>query len=127
MTIATQTHDDFKMFTGKLDDAGHISEVAKQVQTWSEKKTFAPKSIGIEYVEHSKQIILSVGYRTDEDGYAVTLRSQKIGRIGELNADELVRLERAMKAVAQNAQDVICHELYVTEANDLYMVTMSHA
>ncbi len=127
MTIEAQVHDNFKLFTGKLDEAGHISEVAPEVAKWVAAKKVAPKSIGIEFIESTKQLILSVGYRDDEPAYNIKLTSQKIGRIQALDADELARLERAMKAAAGNSQDVICHELYVTDTSDLYIVTMSHA
>jgi hypothetical protein len=127
MAIADQAHDNFKLFTGKLDEAGHIKLVAPEVEKWVAAKKIAPKSIGIEFIESSKQLILSVGYRDDEPAYNIRLQSQKIGHVGELDAGELERLERAMAGAAQNSRAVICHELYVNDKNDLYIVTMSHA
>lgn len=127
MAIDAQVHDNFKLFTGKLDEAGHIKLVAPEVEKWVTAKKVAPKSIGIEFIESSKQLILSVGYRSDEPAYSIRLTSQKIGHVGELDAGELERLERAMSAAAANSRDVICHELYVNDKNDLYIVTMSHA
>jgi hypothetical protein len=126
MTIEAQVHDNFKLFAGKPDAAGHIGALAGEVAAWAAKANVAPKSIGIEFIESSKQLILSVGYRSDEPGYKVKLASAKIGRLGTLDAGELERLERAMGNAAANQQDVICHELYVTDANELYVVTMSH-
>ncbi len=127
MTVKAQVHEAFKLFAGKLDSGGHITELAKQVTAWAASGKVAPKSIGIEFVESSKQIIFSVGYRQDEAGYGVKIASAKIGKVSALDAGELSRLERALTEAAAAQSDVICHELYVTDANELYMVTMSHA
>jgi hypothetical protein len=127
MTVKAQVHEAFKLFAGKLDGGGHITEVGKQVTAWAASGKVAPKSIGIEFVESSKQVIFSVGYRQDEAGYGVKIASAKIGKISALDAAELSRLERALTEAAAAHADVICHELYVTDANELYMVTMSHA
>jgi hypothetical protein len=127
MTVKAQVHEAFKLFAGKLDAGGHITEIAKQVTAWAASGKVAPKSIGIEFVESSKQVIFSVGYRQDEAGYGVKLASSKIGKVSALDAAELTRLERALTDAAAAQSDVICHELYVSDANELYMVTMSHA
>jgi hypothetical protein len=127
MTITHQVHDSFKLFAGKLDSAGHVGDLAKQVSAWAASAKVAAKSIGIEFVEHSKQVIMSIGYRSDEPAYGITIASTKIGKIDKLDAAELTRLETALGNAADNQDNVICHELYVTDANELYMVTMSHA
>ncbi|HEY1551764.1 MAG TPA: hypothetical protein VGG28_28245 [Kofleriaceae bacterium] len=127
MTITHQVHDSFKLFAGKLDAAGHIGDLAKQVSAWAASAKVAPKSIGIEFLEHSKQVIMSIGYRSDEASYGISIASTKIGKIEKLDAAELVKLEGALGNAADNQENVICHELYVTDANELYMVTMSHA
>jgi hypothetical protein len=126
MAIQDQSHDNFKLFTGKLDEAGHVKLLAPEVEAWVAAKKIAPKSIGIEFLEKRGAVILSIGYREDEPGYPVRIASQKIGRIADLDAGELVRLERAMNGAATNSKDVICHELYVTDRDELYIVTMSH-
>ena len=127
MTVKAQVHDLFKLFVGTLDAGGHIKDLAKQVADWASSGKVAPKSIGIEFIESSKQVILSVGYRDDEPGYGVTLASNKIGKLAELDRYELEKLERALALAAGNQPNVICHELYVNAKNELYMVTMSHA
>jgi hypothetical protein len=127
MTVKAQVHDSFKLFAGKLDSAGHIGDLAKQVSAWAASANVAPKSIGIEFVEHSKQVIMSIGYRSDEPAYGVTVASSKIGKIDKLDAAELTKLEGQLGKAAAGQANVICHELYVTDANELYMVTMSHA
>ena len=127
MTIAAQVHDKFKLFTGALDASGNLGAIAGEVAAWVKQAKVAPKSIGIEYVERDKKVILSVGYHDNEPAYGVTIASTKIGPIGKLEAGELGKLEQAMSAVAAKQKSVICHELYVTDANELYIVTMAHA
>jgi len=129
MTVEAQVHEHFKLFSGKLNDAGHIGTLADDVAKWVAAKKVAPKSIGIEFIESSKTLILSVGYRTadEEAPYAIKLASTKISKVLELDAGELERLERGLAGAAANQKNVICHELYVTERDELYMVTMSKA
>jgi hypothetical protein len=125
--IADQVHTKFKLFTGPLDASGNLGALAGQVTAWAKDARVAAKSIGVEFVESTKHMILSVGYRDDEPAYGITLASSKIGKLGKLDAAELARLERAMGAAAAKIEHVICHELYVTDANELFVVTMAHA
>ena len=127
MTIAAQVHDKFKLFTGSLDASGNLGAITGEVAAWVKSAKVAPKSIGIEFVERDKKVILSVGYRDNEPAYGVTLASTKVGPVGKLDAAELTKLEKAMTEIAGKQKSVICHELYVNDANDLYIVTMAHA
>ena len=124
--IADQVHTKFKLFTGSLDASGNIGALAGQVAAWAKDAKVAPKSIGVEFVEGTKQMILSVGYRDDEPGYGISLASSKIGKLGKLDAGELAQLEQAMGAAAAKIKNVICHELYVTDTRDMFVVTMAH-
>jgi hypothetical protein len=126
-TIASQVHTKFKLFVGTLDAGGNLGPLAGEVAAWAKSAKAAPKSIGIEFLEHSKKVILSVGYRDDEAPYGITIQSQKIAKVGALDAADLGKLEQAMAAAAAKDQRVICHELYVTDTNDMFVVTMSHA
>ena len=124
--IADQVHTKFKLFTGSLDADGNMATLARQVTGWAKDAKVAPKSIGVEFIEGNKKMILSVGYRDDEPAYGITLASSKIGKLGKLDAGELATLEKAMADSAARIKNVICHELYVTDANDLFVVTMAH-
>lgn len=124
--IADQAHSKFKLFSGALDTSGALGPVADEVAKWAKGGKVAPKSIGVEYVEKLKKIVLSIGYRDDEPGYGVKLASSKVGPIGKLEAADLGKLEKAMAEIAGKTKSVICHELYVTDANELFVVTMAH-
>ncbi len=54
--ITDQVHTKFKLFTGALDQTGHIGRLADEVAAWAKAARVAPKSIGIEFVEKSKQL-----------------------------------------------------------------------
>jgi len=96
------------------------------VAAWAKGAKVAPKSIGIEFVEKSQRLILSVGYRDDEPAYGIKLASAKVGPLGELAAAELGKLEKAMGEAAAKTKQLICHELYVTDNDELFVVTMAH-
>lgn len=125
--IADQVHTKFKLFTGTLDASGNIGKLAGEVAAWAKSAKVAPKSIGVEFLEGNKHLILSVGYRDDEPGYGIALASTKVGKIGKLDAADLAKLEQEMSAAAAKQKAVICHELYVTDTSELFIVTMAHA
>ncbi len=126
-TIGQQVHTKFKLFAGTLDKGGGLATLAGEVATWAKGAKVAAKSIGIEFLEKDHKVILSIGYRDDEPGYGIALKSTKIGSIGKLDAADLGKLEKAMGDAAAHDKAVICHELYVTDTNELFVVTMSHS
>jgi hypothetical protein len=126
-TIGQQVHTKFKLFAGTLDAGGTLGKIAGEVAAWAKSAKVAPKSIGIEFLEKSHKVILSVGYRDDEAAYGIELKSTKIAKIGALDAANLASLEKAMGDAAAKDQRVICHELYVTDSDDMFVVTMSHS
>lgn len=125
MSVAEQVHENFKLFAGKLSASGDIHELAEAVATWVAQTKVAPKSIGIEFIERTKTMLLSIGYRSDEAPYTVELVATKITRVQEVGPDDLVRIEQGLAAAASKAKNVICHELYVTDQDELFMVTMA--
>lgn len=126
-TIEKQVHTKFKLFAGALDASGNLGKLAGDVAAWAKTAKAAPKSIGIEFLERTHKVMLSVGYRDDEPAYGIELKSTKIAKISSLDAAELGKLEKAMGEAAAKDKRVICHELYVTDADELFMVTMSHS
>jgi len=124
--IEEQVHSRFKLFAGKLDADGSIGTLAMQVASWAHGAKVAPKSIGIEYLEGRQRVLLTIGYRDDEPGYAVKLSAVHVARIGALDDADIARVQGEMEKAGTKLQRVICHELYVTEAGDLTMVFMTH-
>jgi hypothetical protein len=94
--IAQQVHAKFKLFSGVLDGGKSLAALAEQVEKFAVSAKAAPKSIGVEYLEHSKQVVLSLGYRDDEPAYPVKLTAVSLGRASGLDAVELERLEGRM-------------------------------
>jgi hypothetical protein len=124
--IAHQVHNKFKLFAGALDADGTIGALAKQAASWANGARVAPKSIGVEYLESSKKILLTIGYRDDESAYAIQLTSVPITRLGALDGADVSRVEGEMEKASSKLSNIICHELYVTETGDLTMVFMTH-
>ncbi len=123
MAESAQVHDKFKLFTGALDDAGHITEVAKLVHAWVTTDKVAVKSVGAAVAKG--KLMLTIGYRDDEEPYEIALHSSKIGRVGPLDGDETTRFTRAIEAGGMNWPPVLGHTLYVTKDGDLYLVVLS--
>jgi hypothetical protein len=123
MADSAQVHYLFKLFVGLLDDAGHITEVAKQVHDWVAKDKVAVKSVGTAVAKG--KLMMTIGYRDDEEPYEIALHSSKIGRVGPLDGDEMTRFTRAVDSGGMNWPPVLGHSLYVTKDGDLYLVVLS--
>ncbi|MFI5384948.1 MAG: hypothetical protein ACHQ50_02400 [Fimbriimonadales bacterium] len=115
--VQHQVHQKFKVFTG-----GSIKELSDRVRAYTASGSVAAKSIGIEFLEQGKQLLLSLGYATGQPGYPVTLRETTAGPLPE--NDEAGTLGRALEKAAVGAGDVICHELYVDAESVVHMVFM---
>lgn len=125
--IQEQVHNHFKVFAGTYNSHSGLGPLAEAVPAWAKSSGAAPKSIGIEYLEHAKRLMLTVGYRTDEPGYAIRLQTVNLGKIENLDETSLASLETRMGNAASGVANIICHELFVTETADVLMVFMTHA
>ena len=111
-------HSKFLTFVG--DSSSDMSSFYSLAQT-EVIKSGAAKSVGIEYLESQKKIILTVGYDDTETGYSVKIQPIKLGKL-ELNP---AVISQAMEAAAATVDGVICHEFYVTEDGEFVMVVMT--
>jgi hypothetical protein len=126
-SVDAQVHAKFKVFSGPLGSDRTMGALAGEVEAWVRSAKVAPKSIGVEFVESAGRLLLSIGYRDDEAGYPVKLSTVDIGRIESLDTGGLQKVEQGMAAAGGKQKDVICHELYVTDKNELLMVFMTRA
>lgn len=126
MSISEQVHGKFKIFIGKREADGSIAQLARDVETFAAKAKAAPKSIGIEYVEHTKQVVVTLGYRDDEAAYPVKLDVVSLGKVPKLEGEEVAKLEQKMTQAAAKLAHVICHELFITEESEFLMVFINH-
>jgi hypothetical protein len=118
-----QIHTKFKVFTGPLAADKTIGPLGKEIETFVSQGHIAAKSIGVEYLEHTRRLVMTLGYRDDQAGYPVKIHCTRIGKI-DTNTD-FTKLEQAMGAAAAAARNVLCHELYITEDDEFYMVLMT--
>ncbi|HZS48674.1 MAG TPA: hypothetical protein VFC63_26620 [Blastocatellia bacterium] len=123
--IQEQVHAKFKVFVGEPGTDHSLGSLANQVAQFVVENKVAAKSIGIEYLESSKRLIISLGYRDDEPSYPVELSSVSLGKI-DISGNDFSALEKAMSDASQQHSNIICHELYVTESNEMLVVFMSH-
>src|ERR1700676_5583777 len=122
--IAKQVHPQFKVFVGELAPDGSIGDLAAEVGAFASQAKVAAKSIGVEYLESLKRLVITLGYRNDEEFYPIRLYSVPLGKI-QVHGD-FSTLENAMAEAAKKYSNVICHELYVTERQDCVLVLMTH-
>jgi hypothetical protein len=127
MSIQGQVHSKFKLFSGPLGKGGSLGSLPAEVADFAKKAKAAPKSIGVEYLEHDGSVVVSLGYRDDEPAYGIKLESVSLGRVESFNAEERARLEKKMGEAAAKIAGIICHELLVTGENEFVMVFMTHA
>jgi hypothetical protein len=120
-SVTDQIHGKFKVFAGELQ-GNSIDRLAAEVESFVARERIAPKSIGVEFLESSRRVILTLGYRDDEPGYAVNLASAYLGKLEDLEPATLTRLEGKMAEAAADLTNVICHELLVTDEQDFVMV-----
>ena len=123
--IENQVHGKFKVFAGALEPDHTIGSLADQVSAFVSETKVAAKSIGVEYLESARRLIITLGYREDEPWYPVRLESVSLGKIDVLGSD-FAALEKAMAEAAGKRSNIICHELYVTDDREFLMVCMMH-
>jgi hypothetical protein len=66
-----------------------------------------------------------LGYRDDEDSYPIKLETVALGKMSDIGQD-FSGLEQKMSEASQTVNNIICHELFVTEDKDFLMVFMTH-
>lgn len=125
--IDEQVHENFKVFFGEVGTDGSIGSISDEVTQFVEENKVAAKSIGVEYIESIKKLMVTLGYRTGEESYPVRLTSVSLGKIDDLtSADSHAQIENAVSNASKGVSNIICHEIFVTEANDFSMVFMTH-
>ncbi len=127
MSAKDQVHSKFKLFAGALDASGSLGVLGEEVAKFAAGAKAAPKSIGVEYLEHSKQVVISLGYRDDETPYPIKLSSVSLGKIAEFSAEAREKLEAKMGEAAAKTPGIICHELLVTGEDEFIVIFMTNA
>ena len=120
-TVAHQVHDNFKSFVGS-----DINSISEAISSFVASEGVAAKSIGIVHVSSDDTLLFSLGYRDDEPGYAVALKSVALGHIDTVHAGGLDALDEALANAASEIDGIICHELVVDGSGDFTAVFLTH-
>jgi len=122
--IKHQVHSKFKVFIPEagITNKEAVRRLESMVEGYAHASKVAIKSVGIEYIDAQKQVVLSLGYRDDEPGYPVKLTSVSLGKLG-LKPDEIAA---AMEKAAVAVENVVCHEFFVDGDGEYVMVLLSH-
>jgi hypothetical protein len=125
--IAGQVHDKFKVFAGTPDEGRSLGSIAEEVAAFAASSKIAAKSIGVEYLESARRLIVTLGYREGGEAYPIKLSSVSLGKTANLRErTDFAELEQAIGAATAGLDNIICHELFITEADEIVMVFMQH-
>jgi hypothetical protein len=120
----TQQHSKFKLFVGHPTEGSPLGDVAQEVADFVQNAGVAAKSIGTEYLEAKKSLVVTLGYRDDEPTYPVRLHCIKLAGPSQPGLDNLAAIETQMAEAAKGLSGIICHELFITDDGRFYMVFM---
>lgn len=120
--IGQQVHHRFRVFSGRVDSAGGIQSVADEVARFVAQSGVSARSIGVEFLEAEQQVLLTLGYRDDEPGFNVEVKTVNLGQVKALDAANFRSLEAAMERASARFSNVICHAEYVLSDGTFTMV-----
>lgn len=128
MTTA-QVHSQFEVFIGQPSAPGQLAtsfgKLKAEIEAYAANGALAPKSIGVEYIEPTHQLVMSLGYTAGQEaGYAVRIMAVELGKF---DLSDGKKIAAAMSAAAKTTENVLCHEFFVREDNDFVLVLMSKA
>lgn len=112
-------HNKFKIFKGRLEEFAGIKQ---NIEAFVASGNVSARSIGIEFIEHTKEVFVSLGYSKEAPFSPVSIELTDLGKV-DLNNTEA--LEQMMASAAQKQQNVICHELFITDTGSFMMIFMS--
>lgn len=116
-----QVHGKFKFFGTEFNSDNDIKELLGKVEEWVNENKVAPKSIGVEFLEKSNMLIMSLGYRDDEK-YPVTLSMVNVGKLDSNFIFD--QIETDVTTAVKRIERIICHEIFITEDNTVNMIFM---
>jgi hypothetical protein len=99
MIIKGQYHEDFKTFEGKS-----LESLGIEADKFLNSNSLAAKSIAV--LANTGGYVLSIGYRSDEPGYPVTVEDHVLADTTDINAAITDTIKSSVEG------DVICHSLY---------------
>lgn len=115
-----QEHEKFKVFAGK-----EIAGVAAEAQNYfNTAPSFHPKSVGVEFVEEEGMSVLTIGYTEADSAVPSYKISLNIVPLGTLDFSNLADLGSRLEEAAAQVQNVICHEMLVTENKQAHVIFM---
>lgn len=112
------SHSEFRVFKGSLSD---FNKLKGEIESFVNTNKVSARSIGIEFIERTKEALMSLGYAAD----AHAPGTLSIVNLGVLDLNDTEGIARKMSDAARQQRNVICHEHCVTDTNEFHMVFMS--
>lgn len=120
----SQVHSKFKVFFSNPVDRKLDPQTIKAAQDFfsARNTAIAPKSLGIEFDEETRQLVLSIGYVEEASTPHPPIQISCVS-LGKL-ARQTAVIEAAMEEAAEKVENVICHEFYI-EDGEFFIVLLS--
>ncbi len=115
-----QKHNKFKLFRGVVSNSGFDSLFAS-VENFANEPNRSAKSIGVEYLEGSNELFVSLGY-TESEGESNSIKLM-LSPIGNLSENDSALEEKIYKTTLA-LNNIVCHAFYVNSKNELTMIFM---
>ncbi len=124
----SQAHSKFAVFASGpgLEPMAALALLSSQAHARSvDDPKFAAKSLGVEYLERSRQLVLTIGY-TEDPSYPIRIHAENLGPFFTPGATVYPdAISKAMeKAAAAEVDDVLCHEFFATDNGSLIFVML---
>jgi len=115
------SHSKFKIFQGTLEEGKLSKSLTKELKKFAAQPKVDPKSIGIEYLESKKEVIVSLGYAERSNKKTIDFKLKQIGNLSEGSNVLELKSEKA----ASKFENIICHELFVDGSDNMHMIFMT--
>lgn len=113
-------HNKFKIFQGSIESGKLSKGLTTELKKFSSQDKVDAKSIGIEYLESSNEVIVSLGYAERRSKRKIDFKLKQIGNLSEGSNVLEVKAEKA----ASKIENIICHELFVDNGKNFHMIFM---
>lgn len=118
---------EFKVFSGPLSPENTLGSLAEEVSCFVSDQKVTARSLGVEYLESKRKLVLTLGYSRQPADFGVEVQALPLGKIENLMiaADDFSLLEQAMSEASAQVGNILCHELCIAAGNECLMVLMT--
>jgi hypothetical protein len=125
--MAKQAHNKFKVysvpFSGSFD-----AKTKKPILAFVNQEGVSAKSVGIEFLESSSRLVISIGYAVQKKNtskYDLTIKSVGKHDFSGEGFAELDKVSAAFEKTAGKLENIICHEFFITGSGEAFAIFLT--